>query len=59
MNKFELKEILIEISDELNKLHSKLMSKSTDEETGMLRAEVIRQFVNLEDTIKEKIYNIY
>ena len=59
MDKFELKEMLVEMSDKLDEMYSKLISKSTDNETGEIRAKVLRQLDRLEETIKEEIYNIY
>lgn len=59
MDKFELKEMLIGMSDKLDEMYSKLISKSTDNETGEIRAKVLRQLDRLEETIKEEIYNIY
>ena len=59
MDKFELKEMLIEMSNKLDEMYSKLISKSTDEETGKIRVKVLRQLNRLEETIKEEIYNIY
>ena len=59
MDKFELKEMLVEMSDKLDEMYSKLISKSTDNETGEIRAKILRQLDSLEETIKEEIYNIY
>ena len=59
MDKFELKEMLIEMSNKLDEMYSKLISKSTDNEPGEIRAKVLRQLDRLEETIKEEIYNIY
>ena len=59
MDKFELKEMLVEMSNKLDEMYSKLISKSTDNETGEIRAKILRRLDRLEETIKEEIYNIY
>ena len=60
MDKFELKEMLVDMSDRLiNEMYSKLMSKSTDEETGKIRARVLESLDDLATTVKAEIYSIY
>ena len=59
MDKFELKDKLIEIADTLDKLTGELMSKSTTEEVGEIGSEVFSQLMKTHDMLKSKIYNIY
>ena len=59
MDKFELKDKLIEIADTLDKLTGELMSKSTTEEVGEIRSEVFSRLMKTHDMLKSKIYNIY
>ena len=59
MDKFELKDKLIEIADTLNKLTGELMSESTTEEVGEIRSEVFFQLMKTHDMLKSQIYNIY
>lgn len=59
MDKFELKDKLIEIADTLDKLTGELMSKSTTEEVGEIRSEVFSQLMKTHNMLKSKIYNIY
>lgn len=60
MNKMELKNEVIKIKDELDKLAGGLMAKGCDDDTtGMLRAEVYSKMSKLNDFLSEMIYKIH
>ena len=60
MDKFELKEKLINITDQLDKMVGDLMSNGCkDVETGEIRSEVYTQLLKTNEFLKSKIYNIY
>ena len=58
-NKFELKEKLIEVFEELNRLGDMLMENGTDEEAGEIRARVMNSLGNTARLVKDEIYDIY
>lgn len=60
MDKFELKEKLIEIHDTLESLLSGLMKTgATDGETAEIRSRVISNGIITCTKLEEEIYNIY
>lgn len=60
MDKFELKEKLIAISDKVGELGGSLMQKGcADDETGKLRAEAICSLEKATQVIRSIIFNIY
>lgn len=60
MDKFELKDKLCNVYDELSKLSGMLMAKGCkDEETAEIRSRVIRSLDKLGKEIHEEIYKIY
>lgn len=60
MDKFELKEKLIEISDTLDRLTGELFSKgASDEEVANIRSTVFSTLLTSNEIIKSKIYEIY
>lgn len=58
-DKFELKEKLIKVFDELNRLGGMLMEKVTDEEAGEIRARVMGSLEETARLVKDEICNIY
>ena len=58
-NKFELKEKLVEVYEELNRLGDMLMENGTDEEAGEIRARVMNSLGNVARLVKDEIYDIY
>lgn len=59
-DKFALKNEIITIADELDKLGGALMGpKCADSETGMIRARVYTAMSKLHDELKKIIYQIY
>lgn len=59
MNKFELKEKLIEISNEIENMTRELMSQQMDEEAGEIRSEVYTYLCDMYEYLSNKIYGIY
>ena len=60
MNKFELKERLIKLYDNLAYDAAELMKDRTDnEETGEIRSRVISALAKLSDVVSKEISNIY
>ena len=60
MDKFELKDKLCILYDELSKLTGMLMAKGCkDNETAEIRARVVRSLEKVGKEIHEEIYNIY
>lgn len=60
MDKYQLKEKLIAVADELNKLGGSLMASGCkDGETGNLRQVAMNSLENAHKTIHQLIYNIY
>lgn len=60
MDKFELKEKLIEINDTIDKLVGELFAKGVaDEELAEIRSKVYSALQKGSDVLKECIYNIY
>lgn len=60
LNKQTLKQEVIKISDELDKMAGSLMSPGcSDDETGILRARVYTAMSKLQDELKRMIYQIH
>lgn len=60
MDKFELKEILIELHDNLADNVAKMMRSRTDnEETGAIRSRVLYEITKLSNAVAKEIYDIY
>lgn len=60
MDKFELKEKLIEIANYLEKAQGKLREKGCDsEETGSRRASALRALNRSADELRVIIYSLY
>lgn len=60
LDKYTLKEKVIKIDNELDKMVGELMSPGcADNETGKLRSQVYSRISDLHSKLKEIIYNIY
>lgn len=60
MDKFELKEKLIKLHDNLANSAAELMKERSDnKETGIIRSRVISALATLSDVVSKEIYNIY
>lgn len=60
LDKFALKEEVIKISDELDRMAGNLMSPGcSDNGTGILRARVYTAMSQLQDELKKIIYQIH
>ena len=60
MNKFELKERLIKLYDNLAYDAAELMKdRCDDEETGVIRSRVISALAKVQDVVSKEIYNIH
>lgn len=60
MDKFELKEKLIDLVETLEQLTGSLMSTgAADEETARIRSKVFSELAKVSEMLHEDIYNIY
>ena len=60
LNKQTLKQEVIKISDELDRMAGNLMSPGcADDETGILRARAYTAMSKLQDELKKMIYQIH
>lgn len=59
MNKFELKEKLIKLAENIEADTRDMMTPATDKETGEIRATVYSAMAKAHEIIRDQIYGIY